>query len=76
MIKWRLHCIAWHCIAWHCIALPGMLQRDLDSTPHKLFLKGQRGQRDLGKLIVAIGLKKFPKVKKIAQSGHTDYDTL
>ena len=25
---------------------------------------------DLGKLIVANGLKKLPKVKKIAQSGH------
>ena len=29
---------------------------------------------DLGKLIVAKGLKKLPKVKKIAQSGHTDWD--
>ena len=28
--------------------------------------------RDLGKLIVAKGLKKLPKVQKIAQSGHTD----
>ena len=27
---------------------------------------------DLGKLIVAKGFKKLPKVKKIAQSGHTD----
>ena len=27
---------------------------------------------DLGKLIVAKGLKKLPKVKKIAQSGYTD----
>ena len=27
---------------------------------------------DLGKLIVTKGLKKLPKVKKIAQSGHTD----
>ena len=26
---------------------------------------------DLGKLIVAKGLKKLPKVQKIAQSGHT-----
>jgi len=26
---------------------------------------------DLGKLIVAKGLKKLPKVEKIAQSGHT-----
>ena len=29
---------------------------------------------DLGKLIVAKGFKKLPKVKKIAQSGHTDID--
>ena len=28
---------------------------------------------DLGKLIVAKGLKKLPKVQKIAQSGHTDH---
>ena len=27
--------------------------------------------KDLGKLIVAKGLKKFPKVQKIAQSCHT-----
>ena len=27
--------------------------------------------RDLGKLIVVKGLKKLPKVQKIAQSGHT-----
>ena len=27
---------------------------------------------DLGKLIVAKGLKKLPKVQKIARSGHTD----
>ena len=27
--------------------------------------------RDLGKLIVAKGLKKLPKVQKIAQCGHT-----
>ena len=27
--------------------------------------------RDLGKLIVAEGFKKLPKVQKIAQSGHT-----
>ena len=26
---------------------------------------------DLGKLIVAKGFKKLPKVKKVAQSGHT-----
>ena len=29
---------------------------------------------DLGKLIVAKGFKKLPKVRKIAKSGHTDYD--
>ena len=28
--------------------------------------------RDLGKLIVPKGFKKLPKVKYIAQSGHTD----
>ena len=28
--------------------------------------------RDLGKLIVAKGFEKLPKVQKIAQSGHTD----
>ena len=27
---------------------------------------------DLGKLIIAKGIKNLPKVKKIAQSGHTD----
>ena len=31
---------------------------------------------DLGKLIVAKGLKKLPKVKKIAQSGQTGYEAL
>ena len=30
--------------------------------------------KDLGKLIVAKGLKKLPKVQKIAQSDHTDKD--
>ena len=29
--------------------------------------------RNLGKLIVAKGFKKLPKVQKIAQSGHTGY---
>ena len=29
---------------------------------------------DLGKLIVAKGFKKLPKVQKIAQSGHTGHD--
>ena len=27
---------------------------------------------NLGKLVVAEGFKKWPKVQKIAQSGHTD----
>ena len=31
---------------------------------------------DLGKLIVSKGFKKFPKVQKIAQSGHTESPTL
>ena len=31
---------------------------------------------DLGKLIVAIGFKKLPKVQKIAKSGHTAENTL
>ena len=39
-------------------------------TPLQKFPKNVR---DLGKLIVAKGLKKLPKVQKIAQSGHTDY---
>ena len=30
---------------------------------------------DLGKIIVAIGLKWLPKVQKIAQSGHTGWRT-
>ena len=29
---------------------------------------------DLGKLIVAKGFKKLPKVQKITQSGHTEYN--
>ena len=37
-------------------------------TPLRKLLKNVR---DLGKLIVAKGLKKLPKVQKIAQSGHT-----
>ena len=32
-----------------------------------------RNVRDLGKLIVAKGLKKLPKVQKIARSGHTGW---
>ena len=31
---------------------------------------------DLGKLIVAKGFKKLPKVQKIAISGHTGYNML
>ena len=31
---------------------------------------------DLGKLIVAKGFKKLPKVQKNAQSGHTDWKWL
>ena len=31
---------------------------------------------DLGKLIVAKGFKKLPKLQKIAQSGHTDLYSL
>ena len=34
-------------------------------------LKLPRNVEDLGKLIVAKGLKSCPKLKKIAQSGHT-----
>ena len=30
--------------------------------------------KDLGKLIVAKGFKKLPKVQKIAQSGHTAFE--
>ena len=35
------------------------------------FKKLPMNVRDLGKLIVAKGFKKLPKVQKIAQSGHT-----
>ena len=31
---------------------------------------------DLGKLIVAKGFKKFPKVQKIARSGHADWEQI
>ena len=31
-----------------------------------------KNEEDLGKYIVAKGLKKLSKVKKIAQSGHTE----
>ena len=33
--------------------------------------RSPKNVRDLGKLIVAKGFKKLPKVQKIAQSGHT-----
>ena len=35
--------------------------------------KFRKNVRDLGKLFVAKGLKKLPKVQKIARSGHTAY---
>ena len=41
------------------------------STPLQ---KLHKNVRDLGKLIVAKGFEKLPKVQKIAQSGHTDYE--
>ena len=31
---------------------------------------------DLGKIIIATGFEKLPKLKQIAQSGHTDPDVL
>ena len=40
------------------------------------FKKLPKNVRDLGKLIVAKGFKKLPKVQKIAQSGHTECVTL
>ena len=39
------------------------------------FKKLPKNVRDLGKLIVAKGFKKLPKVQKIAQSGHTECST-
>ena len=38
-----------------------------------LLQKLPKNVRDLGKLIVAKGFKKLPKVQKIAQSGHTSW---
>ena len=35
------------------------------------FKKLPKNVRDFGKLIVAKGMKKLPKVQKITQSGHT-----
>ena len=40
------------------------------------FSKMAKNVEDSGKLIVAKGLKKLPKVKKIAQSGHTVHTQL
>ena len=40
-------------------------------TPLQLLPKNGE---DWGKLIVAKGFKKLPKVQNIAQSGHTDHD--
>ena len=37
------------------------------------FTKMPKNVGDLGKLIVAKGYKKLPKVQKIAQSGHTEH---
>ena len=39
-------------------------------------LKLPKNVGDLGKLIVAKGFKKLPKVQKIANSGHTDWQTI
>ena len=44
----------------------GMILTPLQKLPKNV--------EDLDKLIVAKGLKKLPKVQKIAQSGHTDPD--
>ena len=35
--------------------------------------KLHKNVEDLGKLIVAKGLKELPKLQKIAQSGHTEW---
>ena len=37
-------------------------------------LKLTKNGEDWGKLIVAKGFKKLPKIQNIAQSGHTDWD--
>ena len=47
-----------------------LLENRIILTPlQKLF----KNVRDLGKLVVAKGFKKLPKVQKIAQSGHTGW---
>ena len=38
--------------------------------------KLRKNVEDLGKLIVAKGFKKLPKVQKIANSGHTGHEAL
>ena len=40
------------------------------------FQKLPKNVENLGKLIVAKGFKKLPKVQKIANSGHTDHGPL
>ena len=39
-------------------------------------LKLPKNGEDWGKLIVAKGFKKFPKIQNIAQSGHTDHEPI
>ena len=46
-----------------------LIEKSYILTPLQKLLQNDR---DLGKLIVAKGFKKLPKVQKIAQSGHTD----
>ena len=40
------------------------------------FQKLPKNVENLGKLIVAKGFKKLPKVQKIANSGHTDCESI
>ena len=47
------------------------LEKLMILAPLQILLKNVR---DSGKLIVAKGLKKLPKVQKIANSGHTSTD--
>ena len=48
----------------------GRYQRDQKKSPN-VYKNCLRMLGDLGKLIVAKGIKKLPKVQKIARSGHT-----
>ena len=50
-----------------------LIEKSYILTPLQKLLQNDR---DLGKLIVAKGFKKLPKVQKIAQSGHTDRSQL